>query len=38
MGMGTLVKMYEPHAALKLLKLKKEFINTHLEDMSQDPD
>ncbi len=32
------VKKYKPHTAPKLLKLKKEFTNKHLEDVSQDPD
>jgi len=33
-----LVKKYEPHTVPKLLKLKKEFTNKRLEDVSQDPD
>ena len=33
-----LVKKYEPHTAPKLLKLKKEFTNKRVEDVSQDLD
>ena len=33
-----LVKKYEPHTALNLLKLKKEFANSKLEDGGSDPD
>ncbi len=32
------MKKYEPHTAPKLLKLKREFTNKRLEDISQDPD
>ena len=33
-----LVRKYEPHTTLKLLKLKKELTNMKLDDVSKDPD
>ena len=33
-----IVKNYKPHTAQKFLKLKKEFTNMKLDDVSKDPD